>query len=52
MSDDIEKEKKKAELENLGRLVDRYAQSRSLGFDAGVSELRGFYILCKWQRKK
>jgi len=31
MSDDIEKEKKKEELENLGRLVDRYAQSRSLG---------------------
>jgi len=31
MSDDIEKEKKKVELENLGRLVDRYAQSRSLG---------------------
>ena len=30
MSDDIEKEKTKAELENLGRLVDRYAQSRSL----------------------
>jgi len=30
MSDDIEKEKKKVELENLGRLVDRYAQSRSL----------------------
>ncbi len=31
MSDDIEKEKTKAELENLGRLVDQYAQSRSLG---------------------
>lgn len=31
MPDDIEKEKKKVELENLGRLVDRYAQSRSLG---------------------
>lgn len=30
MSNDIEKEKKKVELENLGRLVDRYAQSRSL----------------------
>ncbi len=30
MSDDIEKEKTKAELENLGRLVDKYAQSRSL----------------------
>ena len=30
MSDDIEKEKKKVELENLGRLVDRYAQSRAL----------------------
>lgn len=30
MSDDIEKEKKKVELENLGRMVDRYAQSRSL----------------------
>ncbi len=30
MSDDIEKEKTKAELENLGHLVDRYAQSRSL----------------------
>jgi hypothetical protein len=30
MSGDIEKEKTKAELENLGRLVDRYAQSRSL----------------------
>ncbi len=30
MSDDIEKEKKKAELENLGSLIDRYAQSRSL----------------------
>ncbi len=31
MSDDIEKEKTKAELENLGWLVDQYAQSRSLG---------------------
>jgi len=31
MSDDIEKKKTKAELENLGRLVDQYAQSRSLG---------------------
>jgi hypothetical protein len=30
MSDDIEKEKTKAELDDLGRLVDRYAQSRSL----------------------
>jgi len=30
MSDDIQKEKKKAELENLGSLIDRYAQSRSL----------------------
>lgn len=30
MSDDIDKEKKKVELENLGRLVDKYAQSRSL----------------------
>ncbi len=30
MSDDIEKVKTKAELENLGRLVDQYAQSRSL----------------------
>ena len=30
MSDDIEKNKKKIELENLGHLVDRYAQSRSL----------------------
>lgn len=31
MSDDIEKEKKKVELDDLGRLVDKYAQSRSLG---------------------
>jgi len=31
MADDIEKEKTKDELENLGQLVDRYAQSRSLG---------------------
>lgn len=31
MVGDIEKEKTRAELENLGRLVDRYAQSRSLG---------------------
>ena len=30
MSDDIEKEKKKVELENLSSLIDRYAQSRSL----------------------
>jgi len=30
MSDDMEKGKKKVELENLGQLVDRYAQSRSL----------------------
>ena len=30
MSDDIDQEKKKVELENLGRLVERYAQSRSL----------------------
>ncbi len=30
MSDDIEKEKKKVELDDLGRLVDKYAQSRSL----------------------
>jgi len=30
MSEDIEKEKKKVELENFGRLVGRYAQSRSL----------------------
>jgi len=30
MANDIDKEKKKVELENLGRLVDRYAQSRSL----------------------
>ncbi|MHC4460208.1 MAG: hypothetical protein ACYS6W_01805 [Planctomycetota bacterium] len=30
MSDDIDKEKKKVELENLGWLIDRYAQSRSL----------------------
>jgi FtsH-binding integral membrane protein len=31
MSDDIEKEKTKAKLENLSELIDRYAQSRSLG---------------------
>ncbi len=31
MSDDTEKQKTKAELENFGRLVNRYAQSRSLG---------------------
>jgi hypothetical protein len=31
MSNDIEKEKKKVELDDLNRLVDRYAQSRSLG---------------------
>jgi len=31
MSDDIEREKTKAELENLEKLVGRYAQSRSLG---------------------
>lgn len=31
MSDDIEKEKRKVELDNLGRLVDRYAQSKVLG---------------------
>ena len=31
MLGDAEKEKKKVELENLGQLVDRYAQSRSLG---------------------
>lgn len=30
MSDNIEKEKRKVELDDLGRLVDRYAQSRSL----------------------
>jgi len=30
MADDIGKDKKKVELENLGRLVNRYAQSRSL----------------------
>lgn len=30
MSGDIEKDKTKADLENLGQLVDRYAQSRSL----------------------
>jgi len=31
MSDDIEKAKQKGQLEDLGRHVDRYAQSRSLG---------------------
>lgn len=31
MAGDIKKEKKKVELENLGRLVDLYAQSRALG---------------------
>lgn len=31
MSDDIKKEKTKAKLENLSKLVERYAQSRSLG---------------------
>ena len=36
MSDDIEKEKKKIELENFGRLVDRYAQSRSLELLIGM----------------
>lgn len=36
MSSDIEKAKKKVELENLGRLVDRYAQSRSLEFLIGM----------------
>ncbi|MHC4790558.1 MAG: hypothetical protein ACYS8Y_03820 [Planctomycetota bacterium] len=30
MSDEIEKDKTRAELENIGKLVDRYAQSRSL----------------------
>ena len=31
MSGDIEKGKRKVELDDLGRLIDKYAQSRSLG---------------------
>jgi len=30
MAGDIEKDETRAELEDLGRLIDRYAQSRSL----------------------
>jgi hypothetical protein len=36
MAGDIDKEKKKVELENLGRLVDKYAQSRALGLWVAV----------------
>jgi len=56
MVGDIEKEKKKVELENLGRLVDRYAQSRSLGLlipltilVVNIILIRGSVELAMWK---
>jgi len=45
MPDDIEKDKTKAELENLGQLVDRYAQSRSLELLVGMGLFAANVIL-------